>query len=261
MKITIFSQDERVYLPGTVATIVEAMPDKVACIVLSPPLSTHGGTLKGLLRHVPVFSLKGTLIMGSRIMASIVGRILLIKPRKQRYWAIKDLGRRWKIPVFFVENINSPQMHDISCRYPTDLLVSVSYPQIIPPKLLARFPRGGINVHSAPLPQYRGLMPTFWSLYHGESETAVTVHVLTEHLDSGDILLQRYLAIDPGDTWDSLTRKTKKVAGELLVEAIVKLTEGQLVGRPNLDKDSSYFGFPTAKDAREFRKRGKRMFA
>ena len=261
MRIIIFSQDERVYLPDTVAAVVEAMPEKVACIVLSPPMSTHGGTLKGLLRHVPVFGLKGMLIMSSRIMAGIIGRILKIKPRQKRYWAIEELRRRWKIPVFFVENANSSQMHDILNRHPADLLVSISYPQIIRPKILGRFSMGGINVHSAPLPRYRGLMPTFWVLYHVETDTAVTIHVLAEQLDSGDILLQKRLPIDPGDTWDSLTRKTKRVAGELLIEAVTKLSEGNIVGRPNLDRDSSYFGFPTAKDAREFRKRGKRMFA
>ena len=72
MKIAIFTQDERVYLPTAVGTVVEAMPERISCIVLSPPMSTHGGAVKGLLRHLPVFGVQGTLRMGADPASSVV---------------------------------------------------------------------------------------------------------------------------------------------------------------------------------------------
>jgi len=103
-------------------------------------------------------------------------------------------------------------------------------------------------------------MPGFWALYHGEQETAATVHVLAEKLDNGEILLQRHVRIDSGDTWDSLITKTKEAAGHALIETILQMEAGTINRRPNPDDEASYFSVPTWRDAREFRRRGCRMF-
>lgn len=261
MRIAIFTQDDRVYLPASVGTVVEAMPEQISCIVLSPPMSTHGGAVKGLLRHLPVFGVQGTLRMGWRVIWARLGQKLGFKPPGGRqYWSIEDVGRSFGIPTFYVDKVNSQEMHEILDRHPSDLLVSVSCPQIIRGKLQRRFLHGGINVHSAPLPRYRGLMPAFWVLYHGEKETAVTVHDLAEKLDNGEILYQEPVAIEQGETWNSLLGKTKGAAGTALVKAIRQIEDGTVVRKPNRDEDSTYFSFPTWKEAREFRSRGLRMF-
>lgn len=261
MRIAIFTQDDRVYLPASVGTVVEAMPERISCIVLSPPMSTHGGSLKGLLRHLPVFGVQGTLRMGWRVIWARLGpKLGLAPPGGRPYWSIEDAGRSFGIPTFYVDKVNSPQMHEILDGHTADLLVSISCPQIIRGKLLRRFSQGGINVHSAPLPRYRGLMPAFWVLFHGEKETAVTVHDLAEKLDDGEILHQEPIAIEPGETWNSLLRKTKAAAGTALVEAIHRIESGTAVRKPNRDEDSTYFSFPSWQEAREFRSRGLRMF-
>jgi len=261
LKIAIFTQDERVYLPTSVATVVEAMPEKISCIVLSPPMSTHGGALKGLLRHLPVFGIHGTLRMGLQVIWARLGPLLGVRPpAPRRYWSIEAVGRKFDIPTYHVDKVNSREMHDILDRHPSDLLASISCPQILRAKLLRRFERGGINVHSAPLPRYRGLMPAFWVLYHGEEQTAVTVHDLAEKLDNGEILHQEPVTIAGGETWNSLLGKTKSAAGTALVKAIGQIEDGTVDRKPNRDEDSTYFSFPTWKDARVFRSRGRRMF-
>jgi methionyl-tRNA formyltransferase len=260
MKIAVFTQDERIFLPSAVGTFVEAMPEKIGCIVLSPPMSTHGGFVRGFLKHLAVFGLKGTIVMGSRVLLAHVGPRLGIRPSHGTYAAIEEIGDAFSIPTFHVANVNSPEMETVLDEHPCDLLVSISCPQIVRPKLLRRFPSGGINVHSAPLPKYRGLMPGFWVLLNGEKETAVTVHDLAEKLDNGDILLQRRIAIDVGETWDSLIRKTKRAAGEALIDAVSRIEAGNATRTPNRDEESTYFSFPTWKDARAFRARGHRMF-
>lgn len=261
LRIAIFTQDDRIYLPISLGLVVDSMPDEISCIVLSPPMSTHGGALKGLIKHLPVFGLQGTLRMGWRVIWSRLGPLLGFRPPGgRRDWSIQDLGRRHDIPTFCVDKVNSKEMHAILDRHPSDLLVSVSCPQIIRSKLMQRFSLGGINVHSAPLPRYRGLLPSFWVLYHGERETAVTVHDLAEKLDNGDILYQEAVPIEAGETWNSLLGKTKRAAGTALLNAIRQLEEGSVVRKPNRDEESTYFHFPTWKEAREFRSRGLRMF-
>ena len=73
MRVAIFTQDDRVYLPASVGTVVEAMSEQISCIVLSPPMSTHVGAVKGLLRHLPVFGVQGTLRMGWRVIWARIG--------------------------------------------------------------------------------------------------------------------------------------------------------------------------------------------
>jgi methionyl-tRNA formyltransferase len=261
LKVAIFTQDERVYLPTAVGTVVEAMPDQISCIVLSPPMSTHGGALKGLLRHLPVFGIQGTLRMGFQVVWARLGPLLGLRPpTPRRYWSIEEVGLKFDIPTFHIDKVNSQEMHDVLDSHPSSLLASVSCPQIIRPKMLRRFEDGAINVHSAPLPLYRGLMPAFWVLFHGEKDTAVTVHDLAEKLDNGDIIHQEPIAIDQGESWNSLLGKTKSAAGEALVKAIRQIDDGSVVRKPNRDEDSSYFSFPTWEDARTFRSRGLRMF-
>ena len=256
----LFTQDERVYLPLSLEPVIDRLGDRIECIVLSPPMSTHGGIGTGLRKHLSVFGLRGTAAMGLRVVAARLLPMLGIAPRDRRAWSIEDLARQAGIPVHHVNKVNSAAMHEILDRYRTGLLISISCPQIIRKKLLERFEHGGLNVHSSPLPRYRGLMPAFWLLFHDERETAVTVHDMAEKLDNGDIRLQQPIPIHADDTWNSLVTRTKTAAGRALVEAVEQLDKGELPRRANPDDASTYFSFPTANDAREFRRRGRRIF-
>lgn len=260
MKIALFTQDEDLYLPVPIAAVVERHQANVTCLCLSPPMSTHGGGVGAVAKHLAVFGPLGSIRMAYRLARARWRARSRKDPKDGGYRSMEDIGRRHGIPTYRVARVNSGEMMGIVERHPADLLVSVSCPQIIRKKVLDRFPRGGINVHSAPLPRYRGLMPAFWTLYHGETETAVTVHRLADKLDNGAILLQRPVAVAEDETWESLVRKTKAAAGEALLEAIAALEKGTIAERPNPDEESTYFSFPTWRDALRFRLRGKRMF-
>lgn len=260
MKFAIFTQDERVYLPIPIGIVADARPEDIACIVLCPPMSTHGGKWKGLRKHLAVFRLQGAFIMAWRIFAAKIFPLLGIRPSDRKYWTIAEIGKAHNVPTYHVPLLKSSQLQDILEKHPADLLISVSCPQIIRPDVLNHFKHGGVNVHSGDLPKYRGLMPTFWTLYHEEKQTGVTVHYLGDKLDNGEILLQKKLEVTDDDTWDSLILKTKTEAGSLLLEVIDQCAEGRIDPQPNPDDESTYFSFPTAEDARTFRARGKKMF-
>jgi len=260
LKIVVLTQDDRVYLPIPIGSLVGANPARVSCIILAPPMSTHGGRMKGLLKHLPVFGVHGTIRMGWRVIWSYIGPKLGLRPSGREYWSIEEVGKRLGVETFRVDKVNSKEMHAILDEHPADLLASVSCPQIVRPEILSRFTHGGINVHSAPLPRYRGLLPSFWVLHNGEQETAVTVHDLAEKLDNGDILVQQSIPIAKGETWNTLLLKTKVAAGEALITAVEAFENGTVTRTANRDEDSTYFSFPSWKDARSFRSRGLRMF-
>ncbi len=255
MRIIILTQEENLYLPESFATVCRVLASEVCCIVSSPAMSTHGGPVKGFIKHLRLFGFKGTWIMGSRVIAAKL-KALLQRP----FYSIKAVADYFHIPFYHINKINSDEFHRILDKYEPELLISISCPQIIGKKIRDRLPMGCINVHGAPLPKYRGLMPAFWVLRNGEAKTATTVHDLGAKLDDGDIILQREIEILPEDTWDSLVRKTKEAGAQALIDAVRQIKDGSVKRKPNLEEEATYFSFPTAKDRKAFIQAGRRFF-
>ena len=103
LKVTVFTQDERVYLPISIGILVETKPERVSSIVLSPPMSTHGGGVKGLTKHLFVFGVQGTLRMGLRVIWARLGPLLGFRPWGRKYWSIDEVGQKFGIPTYHVE--------------------------------------------------------------------------------------------------------------------------------------------------------------
>jgi methionyl-tRNA formyltransferase len=118
---------------------------------------------------------------------------------------------------------------------------------------------GCLNVHSALLPKYRGMLPTFWALLNGEPETGVTVHRMVEGIDGGDIILQRRVPIAADETLLSLMRKTKRMAADLVLDSIKEFDAGTVSSMSNPADGGSYFSFPTRADVDRFRALGRRI--
>ena len=255
MRIIILTQNENLYLPNSFATVCKALRSDIVCIVSAPAMSTHGGAVKGFLRHFRLFGITGTAIMSSRVIAAKL-KALLQRP----FYSIKAVGDHFVIPFYHINKINSDEFQRILDKYEPELLISISCPQIIGKKIRERFAMGCINVHGAPLPKYRGLMPAFWVLRNGEAKTATTVHDLGAKLDDGDIILQREVEILPDDTWDSLVRKNKAAGAQALIDAVRQIKDGSVKRKPNLEEEATYFSFPTAKDRKSFIQAGRRFF-
>ena len=69
-----------------------------------------------------------------------------------------------------------------------DLILIIAGNQIIKQEVLDSTKYGVFNIHSSLLPNYKGLMPTFWVLKNNEQKTGVTLYQLTEGIDNGPII-------------------------------------------------------------------------
>jgi len=260
MKIIILTQEEYLYLPMSFAKICREFPDEVVCIVSLPVMSTHGGSVKGFMKHFRLFGLRGTWIMGWRVIFDKL-RAKLCRPLKGGpFYSIEQVAKAFDIPYYNVPKVKDRQFQDILDKDKPDLLISISCPQIVGRKIRDRIPMGCINVHGAPLPKYRGMLPSFWVLKNGERKTAATVHDLEAKLDNGDILVQKEIEITPDDTWDNLVKKIKAQGAQALIEAIKQIKEGTVQRKPNRQEDATYYAFPTAKDRKAFIRAGRRFF-
>lgn len=260
MRIFILTQEENLYLPESFATVCRELGDRIVVIVSAPAMSTHGGSLKGLWKHFCLFGCLGIWKLGSRSVAAKI-RAKVFRPAiSGPFFSVESVARAFRIPYYHVSNLQSEVFESILAEYQAELLISISCPQIIAKRIRERFPQGCINVHGAPLPKYRGLMPAFWQLRNGETQTAATVHDLAAKLDDGDILLQRKVPILAEDTWDSLVRRTKREGANALVEVIRQIENGTVTRRQNPESESTYFSFPKAADKKAFVAAGRRFF-
>ena len=95
------------------------------------------------------------------------------------------------IPVHDIADVNAPAFLAELRRLGVDLIVSLNTPQRLKPEILALPAHGCLNVHFGMLPRYRGILPIFHALMNGEPSFGVTVHVMDEKLDNGDIEIGR----------------------------------------------------------------------
>lgn len=169
--------------------------------------------------------------------------------------AAKKIGADFRI----VSNLNAKDYVQHVREISPDLIISYSAPQIIKPELLGIPKYGIINVHGALLPNYRGCMPSFWYLYNEEKVGGATVHYMSADIDDGDICLQGSVDISDCNTMFQLMKKTKELGGELICESIRQIAAGTLKSRPNDTQNGSYYTWPTVEQAKEFRKKGKKL--
>ncbi len=247
MRIVIIAQDEPFAVPVLLEEFVARKAEDVAAIAIAPPTSARESFIQLLRRWWQVFGPLTFLKYALRYLRHKLGG-----PR------VQSIARRWKLPLISAPDINAPEFLDRLRELQCDLIISVASPQIFRRELLELPRHGCINVHSGPLPRYRGQLPTFWALFNHEPETAVTVHYMNERVDDGAIILQKAIPITEGETHASLMRRCKRVGGKLLAEAVDLIEAGKVVALPNPREEATYYSFPTAAEAREFRrKRGR----
>ncbi len=88
-----------------------------------------------------------------------------------------------------------------------------------------------VNVHPSLLPCFPGLRAQEQALRAGVKVTGVTVHLVDEGLDTGPILLQQSVPVEPGDTVETLSARLRPVEHALLVRAVDALARGAVTVR------------------------------
>lgn len=145
---------------------------------------------------------------------------------------MRDVAHEHGTPVFDPEQINTDQSRERLRSFQADLLVVCDYGQILSAETLATARLGGINVHASLLPKYRGAAPINWAIYHGETETGVSVIHMTPRVDAGPVIAQGSTHIDPDETAVELERRLSEIAAWLVRRAIDSLEAGRLEALP-----------------------------
>lgn len=121
---------------------------------------------------------------------------------------------------------------------PFDLFALASYGRILPKELVTLPRLGALNVHPSLLPKYRGATPIQSAIASGERETGVTIMLMDAGMDTGDVVLQELVAIEPGETYGELHDRLALLGAELLARAIDLAQRDALDRRPQSGEPS-----------------------
>lgn len=116
--------------------------------------------------------------------------------------------------------------------------ISAGYRQKFTPADWACFPNGILNLHTGYLPWNRGAYPNVWPILDG-SPAGVTLHRVDEGIDTGPIIAQREVKVEPWDTAKTLYDKLLEEGVKLVVEEVYKADSyGWPDGLPQVGKGS-----------------------
>ncbi len=121
-----------------------------------------------------------------------------------------------------------------------DLIIVASFGLILPPQVLAIPPYGCINLHPSLLPRYRGPTPIPAAILAGDDVTGASIMLMDEGIDSGPVLAQRTVPIEPADTTQSLTDKLAIISADLLMKILPLWLSRSLTPRPQRREEATY---------------------
>ena len=140
---------------------------------------------------------------------------------------VKELALRHGLPILQPVRLKDPEFVARLRDLTPELMVVTAYGRILTHEMLAIPSEGFLNVHASLLPRHRGAAPINWSLIRGDKETGVTIMWVTYEVDTGPILLQKRVPIQPEDNAGTLAAKLAEEGGALLVEALERLRRGE----------------------------------
>jgi methionyl-tRNA formyltransferase len=234
MNIVFLTTEDPIYLPAFFDTVLAEYGSQTRAVFAVPPLYKNQSSLQAARRYWKTFGTEG-----------VTGLALRVGGAKLRRQSIAAVCRRRNVQYEDASDVNAPEFLDELRRLSTDLIVSE---------------HGCLNIHGAILPEYRGVMPSFWMLANGERQAGVSIYFVNEQIDAGELCAQRVFDIEPEETLDEFLQRSKAIAAELLLEVLPQVESGT-VARTQLDlEQGSYYSWPDREAVARFRTSGRRLW-
>ena len=150
---------------------------------------------------------------------------------------VKQRALQLGIPVHQHKTMKTPEVLEKFVSLNADLAILAFVTQIVPPPVFNAPRLGSICFHPSLLPKYRGRSAINWALINGETKTGVSLFWVDEGIDTGPLLLQKEVAVDPDDTTGTLYfNKLFPVGVEAIGEAVDLIKAGN---PPRIIQDES----------------------
>ena len=188
-----------------------------------------------------LFTLKALVAAGEEIVGVVTqpdkpkGRGYELQPPPVKVYAAEQ-----GIPVYQPATLKNGAFDAELAALAPDVIVVVAYGKILPLSVLD-YPRYGcVNVHGSLLPRYRGAAPMQRAIMEGNAETGVTTMLMTEGLDTGDMLLTVRVPIEENDNFEDIHDKLGEAGAALLIETLRALEAGTVTPKAQAHESATY---------------------
>ncbi|MBI1805745.1 MAG: methionyl-tRNA formyltransferase [Ignavibacteria bacterium] len=144
---------------------------------------------------------------------------------------VKMFAVQHGLDVLQPERLKDPVFVGALRNLSPDIMVVVAF-RILPPEVFTIPTNGSFNLHASLLPKYRGAAPINWAIINGEKETGVTTFLLQETVDTGNIVLQARIPVDPDDTAGDVHDKLADVGAEIVLHTVRLIESGKVSPKP-----------------------------
>jgi methionyl-tRNA formyltransferase len=161
----------------------------------------------------------------------------------------KDAG----IPFISSEEADDDRVSRLLAETKSDLVLSIQHGRIFSEQTLSKLALGGLNLHLAPLPEYRGFYGPTHALLNGEENYRVTLHWMASNVDAGDICIEKAFPIANDETSIGLYLKASTAGEKLVNELIISLQEGKLLPHSKQRHSGRYWSKRSLDNLREIK--------
>ena len=147
--------------------------------------------------------------------------------QKIKYSAVKEYALSKGLYIMQPEKLKDESFLNELKSLNAELQIVVAF-RMLPESVWNMPPMGTFNLHASLLPQYRGAAPINWAIMNGDKESGVTTFFLTHEIDTGNIIMQRTVAIDDDDCAGTLHDNLMYVGAEMVCETVDAIAEGNI---------------------------------
>ncbi len=161
------------------------------------------------------------------------GRVLTPPP-------IKVLAQSLGIEVVQPEKLREPEAQAKLSEWAPDLIVVTAFGQILRKSVLELPRYGCVNVHASLLPRWRGAAPIQAAILHGDPRSGATIMIMDPGVDTGPMLSQEALEIQPTDTAETLGERLSVAGADLLMRTLPGYLDGSIQPQPQDNEQATY---------------------
>jgi len=160
--------------------------------------------------------------------------------RENKSPPVKTLALELGITVIQPEKLREQEAMEQLRAWSPAVIVVAAFGQILKQDVLDLPKFGCINVHASLLPRWRGAAPINAAILHGDEETGITIMKMDVGLDTGPVLSQRSVRIQPDETAGSLFDKLSTLGADLLLDTLPGYISGEIKPRPQPEEGATY---------------------
>ena len=180
--------------------------------------------------------------------------LIFPKGTRKKNFSVEGVCKKRNIEYFFIKkNINKNKYIQCFINFKPQIVLSSN--SLYFSKKILKLNSLFVNRHSSLLPKYKGLFPIIHAILNKEKNVGVTLHIMTEKYDSGDVLLQRKIKFNKQKNLFMLYKKCFEVSVVLTLK-LVRLFKKKSLRKQKKNSTKNYFSFPSKKEIKKFKSMG-----